>query len=51
MAGFTSVVSSIWHGVYCYFPLVLALEKKYLNLKGKTWTDVLELTRQDTFLP
>ncbi len=50
MAGFTSAVSSIWHGVYCYFPLVLALEKKYINLKGKTWTDVLELTRQDTFI-
>ena len=49
MAGFTAVVSSIWHGVYCYFPLVLALEKKHLNLNGKTWTDVLELTRQATF--
>lgn len=50
MCGMTSIISSIWHGVYCYIPISMANERKNLNLNGKTWAAVLELTRQPKFI-
>ena len=50
MSGMTSIISSIWHGVYCYIPISLTKGEKRLNLHGKTWSNVLELTRQPKFI-
>lgn len=51
MAGKTSVVVSIWHGVYCHIPIALAIRnRKTINPKGTEWINVIESTGQTAFI-
>ena len=52
MAGKTSMVVSLWHGVYCNIPIELAVSKRKTLLDaGRMWRDVIESTGQPTCLP
>lgn len=51
MAGYTNLLVSIWHGVYCYVPLKLVNQReKRLSLSGRIWLNALESTGQPDFI-
>ncbi|MGK0290130.1 MAG: 6-phosphofructokinase 1 [bacterium] len=47
MAGKTSMLASMWHGVYCNIPIALATSKrKQIAHDSRAWLSVLEATGQ-----
>ncbi len=51
MKGKTNFMISIWHGVYCYVPLKLVVEReKRLSLTGRIWLSVLQSTGQESMI-